>query len=1324
MGDADSRVSLQDDDRRSESMAKIDAQQIARAVFCGLAVTCLVVMYISADGAQEYVQEVVKGHDAGTSVDSTDVLKAGQIYTETPSGRMRLMDYFNGVERRIALELANRRADVASVRAQMARDFAFNAAARSKLKRNMLHKMAVNAKTCRDNLNTAMRQTQEKFAKKARLANRRWWATMKRDRKTISMIKSDSRQASRNLRLSVSTWQRATSAWAAATNSRINKMNKHVAANSAQIKENAKKAQKDLEKTMRHWDYKVNSFKRSSKKSQSKLRAQFRAQDKAQRAWANNKISALVASTAAEFHRVNVAMAKQRHEIDMAMKHATTRFAASLNAARKETDRRVGAAKKEFKVGILRLSSVVKQQVQKVTSRIDATAGVVRSNRAAQAKVNANVNAEMSRMVKLGNKRYKAHLKNDAELKRLIHRDQATTSRRLNKIASTFNSQLSAVRSQLERDRKHSERSLGRATSRLYRTLARQQSAQLRKNAAMEAATRRMRLDMMDQIRQTKTKFRRKVLKLGKVVAKNDKKANKAITKLTGVVRRNEARSRSGRKLIASLEEANKAELKSSLRTAIQKGERRAAAVLKVGKAMNKKTQAAMTLRLKAEVSKLAKETHSSLEAVALQSKTARAELKKEMMYAIRSAASVAKKDLRLAIAAGKRKMLGFMRRSARSRARSAMARKALLMKLARNKRRVARMISGAVATQTRSQLALRSETAKKIKKTNMRVTAYAARMAANAKATAAKLKATSTSILNKINAERKRAAAALGRARSADAARYARTMKYLRNSVAKAEVHSNNKFNKVYRKLAANRARADSRLAAATNGLNDSLAKQAALADSRFSKTVKDLRAARAQASRQVANLRKAFTSNLATVTSHIKDVETRLTSEISVVSAEVVSVKANQMRVNRRVAGEIRRIRKIANKRHSQARRARGKLKMLMDENKAAAAQEVKALARDTVRRIGHLRSRSARNRISMARDLTRATGKLYKRMSKMQSDSISASRKLNRSISASKVATRNALKHAKALFASKVVMLSNTVAANLKRNQGDLARVTGVVANIAKANAADRRLIKQQRSAMEADMNKSITRAIQLGEAKAKASAQRIAEYQKGAVKRFLGVELTERLENAADNVFKAVAGKRNKIADNYLSLKAYAISAKDRVIDYRGKKKGSLSSVGDLLATLGALDSVKIRAAPGLGLGGGKAPPLFAGKKIKEAKSLSKINGLVNEFTRSVGQVRMRWPLGLGKYLLDKLEESMMTRGVLEVDKIAGKRGNFVFINGRSVGLSNKLNDFSKLSSGMTAYESTLAKLTAQLTKSSKGKKPAGKIVVKPPEWQGK
>merc|ERR1712017_35571 len=101
-------------------------------------------------------------YDAGTSVGSTDVLKAGQIYSETPDGRMRLMDYFNNVEKEISDEVANRKADIASVRAQMARDFAFNAASRAKLKRNMLHKMAKNAKLARDHLNHAMRRCQER----------------------------------------------------------------------------------------------------------------------------------------------------------------------------------------------------------------------------------------------------------------------------------------------------------------------------------------------------------------------------------------------------------------------------------------------------------------------------------------------------------------------------------------------------------------------------------------------------------------------------------------------------------------------------------------------------------------------------------------------------------------------------------------------------------------------------------------------------------------------------------------------------------------------------------------------------------------------------------------------------------------------------------------------------------------------------------------------------------------------------------------------------------------------------------------------------------
>merc|ERR1711959_561232 len=278
------------------SQKKMSNARIAFALLCGLAVCCSV-MYITADAGDEYMHEVIKGHDAGSSVGSTDVLKAGQIYTETPDGRMRLMDYFNNVEKEISDEVANRKADIASVRAQMARDFAFNAAARAKLKKDMLHKMAVYAAKAKKELDDAMERTQKRFAKMAALENKRYATTLKRDKTTLKIAAADRKENAHNLRVAVTAWQKATNSWAAATNARIDQSNKHVAANAAQIKENAKNGR-------------------------SKLAAAFAAQDKAQRAWANNKIKTLVANTAAQFNDVENKMAKNRHDADMAIMHA------------------------------------------------------------------------------------------------------------------------------------------------------------------------------------------------------------------------------------------------------------------------------------------------------------------------------------------------------------------------------------------------------------------------------------------------------------------------------------------------------------------------------------------------------------------------------------------------------------------------------------------------------------------------------------------------------------------------------------------------------------------------------------------------------------------------------------------------------------------------------------------------------------------------------------------------------------------------------------------------------------------------------------------
>merc|ERR1712146_530791 len=157
--------------------------------------------------------------------------------------------------------------------------------------------------------------------------------------------------------------------------------------------------------------------------------------------------------------------------------------------------------------------------------------------------------------------------------------------------------------------------------------------------------------------------------------------------------------------------------------------------------------------------------------------------------------------------------------------------------------------------------------------------------------------------------------------------------------------------------------------------------------------------------------------------------------------------------------------------------------------------------------------------------------------------------------------------------------------------------------------------------------------------------------------------------ESVERAADAVYKTLEGKRQKIADNYLPLKAYSVAAADKVQDAISKGHGkALSSIGDLLETIGDIGAVKVKPAAGVGMGGSELPQIFSGDTVKVSNAVAAINGLCDEFVKSAAQVRNRWPMGPGKYLLDKVEN---------------KAGNYVFINGRSVGLSNKMGLFAEL-----------------------------------------
>merc|ERR1711959_116313 len=576
-------------------------------------------------------------------------------------------------------------------------------------------------------------------------------------------------------------------------------------------------------------------------------------------------------------------------------------------------------------------------------------------------------------------------------------------------------------------------------------------------------------------------------------------------------------------------------------------------------------------------------------------------------------------------------KMIAFEAKAAESHAASAEAREALKDEIAANAEEVSTMIKDAVATDASARCALQNDVATAIKATNTNIDAYSNQMREIATEVRANIDATNADTMEAIKTEHERAQAATEKFTSEDAARQAAAYKFLEEQLAVAKEEVDTKFGHAYEKMADDREAAENQLSAAYEGLNDSLAKQAALADSRFKDTVEDIDAARKEAADQVAQFRKEFAAELYCTTALVKNTEQKLADNLQKVAAEVTTMKANQCAINAQVQEELHFIEELSNHRHS--------------VNKAAAAAEVNALSEHLHTELDKARAHNAHNKRAMAKDLTDATEKFYEKLASQRKAQDAAHTGLETAIN-TEVAVANAeLARAQEDFDSKIIMLADTVSEHAHEAKEEFTRVTGVVNDYAAAAAADRELIKDETKAMEADLNKALDRAIAIGEAKAKAVEQRIAEHLKDT-KRYLQVELNESVERAADNVYKIIEGERQKIADNYLSLKAYAVASADKVEDAVEKGAGSaLSSIGDLLLTVGALGPVKAKPADGLGMGGTELPSIFSGETIKVSGAVSAINGLNNEYTESCKDVRNRWPMGLGKYLLDKLETSM-------------------------------------------------------------------------------
>merc|ERR1711871_1882715 len=193
-------------------------------------------------------------------------------------------------------------------------------------------------------------------------------------------------------------------------------------------------------------------------------------------------------------------------------------------------------------------------------------------------------------------------------------------------MSAHYTMELNAVRATMKKNRAHASHMLAKKSAELYQAIMKNEIQQMHTNEALESQTREAVLDIEDSLREAK--------------AEN----------LTGIVHANAIKNQEGRENLKKIMDANKAELKSAVRDAVKKGEDRMAAAEKHLVDLNAKTKAALNMKITTQISAQAKRAASQIENLHLQSKEARAEMKKELLFAVRSMAEESKEALDAAV--------------------------------------------------------------------------------------------------------------------------------------------------------------------------------------------------------------------------------------------------------------------------------------------------------------------------------------------------------------------------------------------------------------------------------------------------------------------------------------------------------------------------------------------------------------------------------------------------------------------------------------------------------------------------------------------------
>merc|ERR1712054_720641 len=1293
-------------DRMAETQKSSQAR-VAFALLCGLAICCSV-MYITADGDETVKYSNIETVDVDTTdeedhlsdvaateglrvgvnkagatgtckeikVESWDVKKVGKIITDdTPhEGRYLLLDYLNKVEKEIATETAARKDDIEKLRIQMAKNRAYNAKARSAMEKELLARMAVNAKKAKDDLDEQMRITAKNFAAAKALENKRWRKNNKRFKKTRAIMKRNKRQAAHELKMATLNQQRALSALDAETNAKIKATQHNIAKNAADIKANAIKAREDLDHACDNFDKKMYAVTTEAANARSKLAQEAKDMDKKVRAMVNMKVKKATKAAAKAFQKVRATMAADRHHADMMLAQTSTKMKAALATQAALQDER-------FKQTVADIAATKKE----ANDKVDAF------KKDFKTQIIDQVSKEITDMIKVGNDRETELAANQQGLKDLMAKNKADTEKQMDEMSKSSYAAITKIRAQAKKDRAFAEKALAKKTQGLFTTLEKNKAAQDAVNKELSAATKAAADAAERALDDAKHHFSNKLGALHTTVDQNAKKADKKIAALTGVVAENAVKDAAGRRQLKALSESNKLEMKKAVRDAVAAGEKRARAIEKMAGDMNKKTRDAMNQRITTEIGDLTEKIHADVEGLQLQTKEARAAMKGQVLHALRDATTIMKQDLENAVKWANKEIASLHENLDAEKAKGDEAREAFKVDIDAAKANAQTALENAVKNQADALMAPRTETQESIKKTSTKVTAYADALMKHEEEVEAQMAANVEAITGQLAAAKKATQKAHSEIEEKSMARHALALDTITEGIEEGKKKVDNKMDAVYGKMAEDKKHADEALAGATHTLNAAIAKHAALQDSRFEKTVKDIAAAKQAAQEDVEAARKDFKMGLADVNSVLKSTETRIQDQIAIVAGRIRDTHAEQKVINEKVKEQQERLVTLSNEQFSESKRARGAIKELMDKNKVIAAQEIADLRTDANSKLTALRAKQAQLSTDYAQELTAATTGLYAKLKQDKLEQVSAIEGLTKDLGVAKVSTAQQIKDLEEDFKVAFTDLSGVVSSNHASYERGMEEITGVVFDYKAAADADRALIREEQRVMNNDLNKRIAHAIMLGEAKAKEVLE-TASANVDAMKRALVSDIGQKVEHMANTVLDAVLEDRQTIANNYLSLKGYAGAAQDKIIDYvqKGQGKG-LGSIGDLLQAMAISADIKTEPALGISAGAGEIMPAFGGSIIPDVADVSKVNGLADEYFKVKQVVDGAYPYGLGKYLLGKFSEAMAKGGVLTVGKKGDNAGQWVMINSEAVGLSSSMEAFEDIAIRVHHYQ---------------------------------